>query len=41
VVTGLAGETDVVRQGPIVAGNPRIHEWLLKLLHDTDAPPLT
>jgi len=41
IVTGLAGEADVVRQGPIVAGNPAIHAWLLKLLKDTDAPPLT
>ncbi|HXY70522.1 MAG TPA: inositol monophosphatase family protein [Gemmatimonadales bacterium] len=40
-VTGLAGEQDVVRQGPIVAGNPTIHAWLLKLLNDPDASPLT
>jgi len=42
LVTGLAGETDVVRQGPIVAGNPAIHGWLLKLLNETDSvSPLT
>ncbi len=32
VVTGLAGERDVVRHGAIVAGNPVIHAWLLELL---------
>ncbi len=37
VVTGLDGEGDVIRHGPIVAGNPVIHAWLLKLL--TAAPP--
>jgi len=32
IVTGLAGEPDVLRHGPIVAGNPAIHAWLLELL---------
>jgi myo-inositol-1(or 4)-monophosphatase len=41
IVTDLAGETDVVRQGPIVAGNPTIHAWLLRLLNDPNASPLT
>jgi myo-inositol-1(or 4)-monophosphatase len=36
VVTGLDGEPDVIRHGPVVAGNPAIHAWLLKLLHSTD-----
>ncbi len=33
-VTGLLGEDDVIRQGPIVAGNPVIHRWLLELLRE-------
>jgi myo-inositol-1(or 4)-monophosphatase len=33
LVTGLEGERDVVRHGPIVAGNATIHAWLLDLLH--------
>ncbi len=33
VVTGLAAERDVIRHGPIVAGNPVIHPWLLELLN--------
>lgn len=37
IATGLAGERDVVRRGPIVAGNPAIHAWLLELLHATAA----
>jgi myo-inositol-1(or 4)-monophosphatase len=36
VVTGLGGEPGVIRHGPIVAGNPVIHAWLLGLLN---APP--
>ncbi len=31
-VTDTEGATDVIRQGPIVAGNPAIHEWLLDIL---------
>jgi myo-inositol-1(or 4)-monophosphatase len=32
LVTDIDGNNDVVRQGPIVAGNPTIHSWLLDLL---------
>lgn len=32
IVTDTAGNEDVVRQGPIVAGNPKIHTWLLNVL---------
>ena len=32
IVTDLEGRPDVVRHGPIVAGNPAIHAWLLKTL---------
>ncbi len=32
-VTGLDGEAQVVRHGPIVAGNSAIHAWLLELLN--------
>jgi myo-inositol-1(or 4)-monophosphatase len=32
VVTDFAGSPDVVRQGPLVAGNPAMHAWLLELL---------
>lgn len=39
LVTGLAGETDVIRHGPIVAGNPVIHAWLLKLLNAAAPTP--
>lgn len=39
VVTGLAGERDVFRHGPIVAGNPVIHAWLLELLNSTPSHP--
>jgi myo-inositol-1(or 4)-monophosphatase len=40
-VTGLDGSSDVIRHGPIVAGNPAIHAWLLKLLNDPASSPLT
>ena len=33
IVTGLDGTMDVIRHGSIVAGNPVIHAWLLKLLN--------
>jgi myo-inositol-1(or 4)-monophosphatase len=33
LVTDLAGEYLVVGHGPVVAGNPRIHRWLLETLH--------
>jgi len=39
VVTGLGGERDVIRHGPIVAGNPVIHAWLLGLLNATSPGP--
>jgi myo-inositol-1(or 4)-monophosphatase len=32
IVTDLEGSPDVVRQGPLVAGNPAIHAWLLEML---------
>ena len=41
LVTGLAGETQVVRHGAIVAGNPAIHAWLLALLNEAAAHPYT
>ncbi len=34
VVTDLTGDTNVLRQGPIVAGNPTLHRWLLAALND-------
>jgi myo-inositol-1(or 4)-monophosphatase len=33
VVTNLGGETDVLRRGPIVAGNAKIHAWLLDIVN--------
>jgi len=33
IVTGLGGESAVVRHGSIVAGNPAIHGWLMELLN--------
>ncbi len=39
IVSDAEGHTDVVRHGPIVAGNPAIHSWLLRLL--STQPPLT
>ncbi len=32
IVTNVEGSPDVVRQGSIVAGNPAMHAWLLKLV---------
>jgi myo-inositol-1(or 4)-monophosphatase len=32
VVTDLAGEPSVVQHGPVVAGNPTMHGWLLAQL---------
>jgi len=32
VVTDLAGEPSAVQHGPVVAGNPTMHAWLLKQL---------
>lgn len=31
-VTGTDGRADVLRQGPIVAGNPTIHAWLMGIV---------
>jgi myo-inositol-1(or 4)-monophosphatase len=33
IVTDLEGRPDVVRPGPVVAGNPAIHAWLLETLN--------
>jgi myo-inositol-1(or 4)-monophosphatase len=33
VVTDTSGSDDVVRQGPIVAGNPSMHQWLLDVVN--------
>lgn len=33
IVTDLDGDGAVLRHGPIVAGNPAIHGWLLSILH--------
>lgn len=33
LVTDRTGATDVITHGSIVAGNPAIHDWLLRLLH--------
>ena len=43
LVTDLAGQGEVLRHGPIVAGNPAIHRWLLGILesestYDTHTP---
>jgi myo-inositol-1(or 4)-monophosphatase len=35
VVTTLDGSVDVLYHGPIVAGNPVLHGWLLELLRNT------
>lgn len=36
-VSDLEGRDDVIRHGPIVAGNPTIHRWLLAVLADPAA----
>ena len=36
VVTDIEGKDAKPTHGPIVAGNPRIHEWLLKTIHESD-----
>lgn len=38
IVTNVEGSSDVVRQGSIVAGNPVMHAWLLKLVGSSSAP---
>jgi len=35
VVTDLHGSEDVVRHGPLVAGSPEVHQWLLETLQRT------
>ena len=35
VVTDTEGRPDVIRQGPVVAGNPAIHSWLLDVVSST------
>ena len=37
IVTNWAGETRNVSAGPVVAGNPDIHPWLLKTLHEAES----
>jgi myo-inositol-1(or 4)-monophosphatase len=39
-VTDPAGDAGVLRHGPIVAGNPAIHRWLLGILQASDAGAL-
>jgi myo-inositol-1(or 4)-monophosphatase len=39
LVTGLDGDPQVIRHGPVVAGNPAVHGWLLALLRDPDLTP--
>jgi myo-inositol-1(or 4)-monophosphatase len=36
VITDLEGNDAQPVHGPIVAGNPKIHEWLLNAIHDSD-----
>ena len=36
VVTDLEGNAATPTHGPIVAGNPAIHEWLLRAIHESD-----
>ena len=37
IVTDLAGETKEISHGPVVAGNPDIHPWLLRIVGDAKA----
>jgi myo-inositol-1(or 4)-monophosphatase len=39
VVTNVMGATAPVAHGPIVAGNPVMHAWLLATMHEADAAP--
>ncbi len=32
-ITDYGGKDDVVKRGPVVAGNPSIHEWLMKVIN--------
>ncbi|MGZ7032614.1 MAG: inositol monophosphatase family protein [Thermoanaerobaculia bacterium] len=36
VVTNWTGQTRDISAGPVVAGNPDIHPWLLRTLHSTE-----
>lgn len=36
IVTDLEGNPAIPTHGPLVAGNPAIHEWLLRTLHESD-----
>ncbi len=38
VVTDLAGQPVPLTHGPVVAGSPVMHAWLLSLLHDPETP---
>jgi myo-inositol-1(or 4)-monophosphatase len=35
VVTDCSGTAASPSQGPVVAGNPKIHQWLMRTLHET------
>ncbi|MFC1639911.1 inositol monophosphatase family protein [Gemmatimonadota bacterium] len=37
VVTDTEGHRDVIRQGPVIAGNPAIHSWLLEVVKSDDS----
>ena len=37
IVTNWAGQTRDISAGPVVAGNPDIHPWLLKTLHEAES----
>jgi myo-inositol-1(or 4)-monophosphatase len=37
IVTNWAGETRDVSAGPVVAGTPDIHPWLLRTLHEAES----
>jgi myo-inositol-1(or 4)-monophosphatase len=38
IVTDLGGKPVPLTHGPVVAGNPVMHAWLLSVLHAADAP---
>ena len=37
IVTNWAGELRDISSGPVVAGNPDIHPWLLRTLHEAES----
>jgi len=39
IITDPAGRELGIEHGPVVAGNPAIHPWLLKMLADGSARP--